>query len=178
MSEIKSTLELALEKTKHLTLSEEEKQKQRKDEFAQKLRGILQKYRNHLVKQDRTKESLLALQKEYGFDYKKALITATLDLIRFDDDNEPLFEILESVCNAETSNLRTLCKDYQQRIASAVHKTLTQAKNALDKNYGISGSAVLPNVEQEESLKGETENLYDQFTLDLKRCAQKLIEVC
>ena len=39
MTEIKSTLDLVMEKTRHLILSDEEKQEQKENEFKKKLKG-------------------------------------------------------------------------------------------------------------------------------------------
>ena len=46
MGEIKSTLDLVMDKTRHLTLSDEEKQEQKEKEFRKKLKGPAQKFQD------------------------------------------------------------------------------------------------------------------------------------
>ena len=43
MGEIKSTLDLVLEKTKNLTLSSEEKEEQKQKEIEKRIKGMMQK---------------------------------------------------------------------------------------------------------------------------------------
>jgi len=49
MAEIKSTLDLVMEKTRHLTLSDEEKQEQKEKEFNKKLKGPAQKIQDQAI---------------------------------------------------------------------------------------------------------------------------------
>ena len=49
MGEIKSTLDLVMEKTKHLSLSDEEKQSQKKAELEKRVNGLLQKYQDQVL---------------------------------------------------------------------------------------------------------------------------------
>lgn len=46
MGEIKSTLDLVMDKTRHLTLSDEEKQEQKEKEFKKNLKGPAQKFQD------------------------------------------------------------------------------------------------------------------------------------
>ena len=46
MGEIKSTLDLVLEKTKNLNLSSEEKQEQKQKEVENRIKGMMQKYQD------------------------------------------------------------------------------------------------------------------------------------
>ena len=178
MGEIKSTLELALERTKHLSLSDEEKQQHRQDEFSQRVKGIIQKYHDKLIKQDRIKEVLISLQHEYGIDYKELILADTLDRIRLDKDNGALFDLLESGCDIETTTLRTLCEDYRRRLTAVAQDILTNAKKELAESYNISGTAIVPNIEKDATLKAEIAKLYSRFTNDLQHAKDTLIKTC
>ena len=52
MGEIKSTLDLVMEKTRHLTLSQKEKDGQKQIEVNKRLKGLLQKYRDNLLREE------------------------------------------------------------------------------------------------------------------------------
>ena len=58
MGEIKSTLDLVLEKTRHLSQTDEEKQVQKQKDIANRLNGLLQQYQDRML-------SLTQLQRAY-----------------------------------------------------------------------------------------------------------------
>jgi len=64
MGEIKSTLDLVLEKTKHLSLTSEERQLQQQNEIKKRIGGLLQKYQNKLVSGEQLQ---VAYEKSIGF---------------------------------------------------------------------------------------------------------------
>jgi hypothetical protein len=178
MGEIKSTLDLVLEKTKHLNLSLEEKQKQRHDEFVQKVKGTVQKYYDKLIKKDRTKEELISLQKEYGFDYKELLIAEAAKKISIDSDNHSLFGLLEDVCDLKVDGMKNLCADYRTKIASATEQALNKARELFAEKHGISGSSVVPNLEADEAFKLDMQKLRRSFKEALSHEANQLTTVC
>jgi hypothetical protein len=65
MGEIKSTIDLVMEKTRHLTLSREEKDAQKKVEVHKRLKGLVQKYQDNLLRKDRLEKELDILNKTY-----------------------------------------------------------------------------------------------------------------
>ena len=75
MGEIKSTLDLVLEKTRHLSLSSEEKQDLAAQEIEKRIKGMLQKYQNGLL----TPEEL---KSEYGSIIKDDKLTVGRILIK------------------------------------------------------------------------------------------------
>ena len=58
MAEIKSTLDLVMEKTRHLTLSDEEKQEQKENEFKIKLKGPAQKFQDQTINKRELKKEI------------------------------------------------------------------------------------------------------------------------
>ena len=55
MAEIKSTLDLVMEKTKNLSLSSEERQAQKSKEIESRIRGLLQKFKDQALSADKFK---------------------------------------------------------------------------------------------------------------------------
>jgi hypothetical protein len=55
MGEIKSTLDLVMEKTKDLTLSSEEKKAQKQKEIENRIKGLLQKYQDGFLSKSELK---------------------------------------------------------------------------------------------------------------------------
>jgi len=65
MGEIKSTLDLVMEKTKHLSLSDEEKQNQKKIESQKRINGLLQKYQDQVLSMEQLHTEYNLLKKEF-----------------------------------------------------------------------------------------------------------------
>ena len=66
MAEIKSTLDLVMEKTKNLSLSSEERQAQKSKEIESRLRGLLQKFKDQALSADKFKSEYQKLKKDYN----------------------------------------------------------------------------------------------------------------
>ena len=63
MGEIKSTLDLVMERTKNLSLSDEEKQAQKQKEVESRIRGLLQKYLDGWLDKNQLKIDYESLKK-------------------------------------------------------------------------------------------------------------------
>jgi len=81
VSEIKSTVDIVLEKTKHLTLSEDEKRAQKKKEARQNLAGLLQKYQDEVLDIHQLKDNLNKLREFSDFIDTHALVSEILNRI-------------------------------------------------------------------------------------------------
>ena len=82
MAEIKSTLDLVMEKTRNLTLSADEKAAQQHKEAENRIRGLLQKYLDGVVSKPELKADYLRLKKHFGANENTILIdeiTARID---------------------------------------------------------------------------------------------------
>ena len=66
MGEIKSTLDLVLEKTKNLTLSSEEKEEQNQKEIENRIKGMVQKYQDGLYSKSELMAGYELLKKDYN----------------------------------------------------------------------------------------------------------------
>ena len=86
MGEIKSTLDLVMEKTRHLTLSQEEKKAQKEIEVNKRLQGLLQKYQDNLLKKENLKKELDHLKIEYDLDVNKMLAKLLLNSLKIDQN--------------------------------------------------------------------------------------------
>jgi hypothetical protein len=87
MSEIKSTLDLVMEKTRHLTMSQEEKEAQKRIEANRRLQGLLQKYQDNLLKKENLKKELDSLKIAYELDVDEMLADLLLNNLKLDRDN-------------------------------------------------------------------------------------------
>ena len=149
MGEIKSTLDLVLEKTRNLTLSEEEKRDLAREELEKKIRGIANRYLENLLPANRLKEELESTEsnesKEPDLPYK--LFTKHL-LARFDldVDTSAILSALKEVIGFDIAPLTALQEEYRADKEMARSSYAGDALSAL-KERGVSGPAVVPNLD-------------------------------
>jgi hypothetical protein len=150
MSEIKSTLDLVLEKTRHLTLSHEEKKTQQRTEVNRRLKGLLQKYQDNFLKKENLKKELDNLKVAYDLDLDEMLADLLLKSIRLEQDNS-------------LSGLESIFRNFKDAAKSATQERTKQIKTDLSKNRFISGSAVVPNLESDKEWMSMLKHIMDEF---------------
>jgi len=162
VGEIKSTLEIILEKTKGLTMSEEERKALQKEQIEGKVKGLVQKFLDGYL-------PLEGLQKEiesFGAEKKpmvmKALKSECLDRMDPEVDNSPLFEILQEVAHVDPVPFFELQSEYQRRVQQ---EEGGREKSALERlnQRGISGSAVIPNIAADPDWQGVLREMKQAF---------------
>jgi hypothetical protein len=149
MAEIKSTLDLIMERTKNLTMTDKEKKDLHLKELQGKVNGFIQRFMDGLIdiqtieeelpnKQDDRKTTLDMLHKE------------ALNRIDPDENNDQVFRLFQEILEEDTQPLSrmidTFKKDRQREMAQHARTSL---KTLLDK--GIRGSAVIPNLEKDQA---------------------------
>ena len=151
MGEIKSAIELAMERTRHLSLSEEEKLQQHKDEFEKLLQGALQRYNDEVMSVDGFRERLSELKSELHITDHQIVIKAVLKRIDPDQDNERWMSLLSVLEPGSRDSLQEILLDYRgqkSRLFQAVQK---QVLDNLAQKHGITGSAIVPNPDKNAS---------------------------
>jgi len=145
MGEIKSTLDIIMEKTKDLTLTEEEKKEFKQKDMAGKIRGVTQKFIDGILDLNRLKMEIAALEQDNQDMVTRLVIDELLPRIRPEEDNALLLQILDTREGIDTTPLKELLADFEKRLAT---ERAVQEKGLVKnlKNKGISGSAVIPNI--------------------------------
>ncbi len=152
MSEIKSTLDLIMERTKNLTLSDDEKKEIKRKELEERVRGWVQRYVDGtLLHSTFEKEIAGEIEKDLNLmkDILREDITGRLDP---DEDNDRLLAILETyvgikrdVFVEKLDNFRSKADAEQMRMEDQLKARLT--------DEGIMGSAVTPNINKDPQWK-------------------------
>jgi hypothetical protein len=97
MAEIKSTLELALERTRNLSISEEEKKEIKKKEITQKASGLFNRYmEEELSIGDVVREIGRKEGKEVAL-IREAVLSQSINAISLDEASEKLVKAIESL---------------------------------------------------------------------------------
>jgi hypothetical protein len=163
MSEIKSTLDIVMEKTRHLTLSQEEKKAQKRIEVNKRLQGFLQKYQDNLLKKENLQKELDNLKIAYDFKVDETLADLLLNSLKLGRDNTVFLELLHEKFGLDLSVLETIFHNFKGAVKSATKKRVGQIKTDLYKNRVISGSAVVPNLEGDREWLSMLGPIMDEF---------------
>jgi len=145
VAEIKSTIDLVLEKTRDLSLSSQEKQGLAQQELEKRLLGLISRYLDQLIPLCRLTEEMEAMpgtEKELAVRLLKTHLIAHLDL---DRDNSSILTALEEIAGIDTASLMTLQEEYRSEKEEA-EKEITEKCLAGLRDRGIAGSAVVPNL--------------------------------
>jgi hypothetical protein len=174
VAEIKSTLDLVMERTRNLTLSSEEKQAQKQAEIGNRIKGLVQKFQDGLLTDNQLKIEYERLNKESALSDDSLLVKEILSRLDPDRDNEILIETLEECCRLDTTAIRAIINDHRVSYNRAAQKRSVQLKEELAQNKSISGSAVIPNLDADEQWRQEALNNRNQFEIRLSQEIDKL----
>ena len=175
MGEIKSTLDLVMEKTKNLTLSDEEKRAQKQQETASRIKGLLQKYQDGLLAENQLQIEYENLKKEADLPDDTPMIEEILGRLDPNQENQRLLEILETCCPVNPAVITGIIDDFRRAYHDAADKRMTQLKKDLARKYAISGSAVVPNLDADDQWRRTEGALRLRFEEKLSREKDKLV---
>jgi len=167
MSEIKSTLELVLEKTRHLTLSREEKQHQEENELRNKLRGHLRKYQDGAMKREEMERALRDLDTTGAIGNNPLWVREIVARIDLDRDNGLWLDLLKDGCKLPVDRIEAVIADYNKSLKverlDRTREMVTELAAA-----GIEGSAVRPYVEGDPQFTDRRKALKSKYQLRLE----------
>ncbi len=162
MGEIKSTLDLVMEKTRHLTLSQEEKKAQQQIEVNRKLQGLLQKYQHKLLKKENLKKEVDRLKIAYDLNVDEILADLLLNNLQLGQDNRLLIKLLQEIYGLNLSGIETIFQNFKAAVKSATEERVEQIRTDLSKKQFVSGSAVVPNLESDREWLSKLDYIKDR----------------
>jgi len=177
MAEIKSTLELALERTKKFSLSEKDREEIRQKEIQQRILSFFHRYRdNHLPLHDIQKE-LERMDEKTRHSVREGLLSLWTEGLSLDEQGEKFLKGIEFLIRKEMGavqeafhQLRIQYQEEQIQIRQKMKALLIASL----KEEGIGGDAVDPNVEANDLWKEETSRLNQQFHARLESIKQQI----
>jgi hypothetical protein len=177
VGEIKSTLELAMERTKHFAISEKEKEEIKQKEVLQNATRLFHRYRvGHLSSNEILKE-IERMERRTATTVKQYLFSHWIDALSLDDDDERILKGIESMKGRSIAEVKQrfhhLLSQYQRELEKLKEKMRLQLTEALKKN-GIWGSAVEPKLEGNELWNKENENLDRSYQIQLDEIKEQL----
>jgi hypothetical protein len=162
MAEIRSTLDIIMEKSKDLTMSDEEKKAFKEQEMAGKIRGLIQKYLDGSLDMDKLNVEIAALAEKDEDMVKRLIREESVSRIELEGNNEPLLRVLGEITGSEAEFLREVLKEFEKRLEREKGIREKELIKSLDKK-GISGSAVLPNINADPEWSRYVSEIGDEF---------------
>ena len=176
MGEIKSTLDLVMEKTRTLSLTDEEKERLRQAELIRRGESLARRY----ISEEISFEQLeLELTKEYYENQtilKKTLTRFFLESIFLDQPTHRVFRALRYLIKEETvQRLEKLKEDYVKTSEAHYAGIEEDARSELALR-GITGSAIVPKVESSSAWREARSAFEPQFTIELDAIKEKILQ--
>jgi hypothetical protein len=147
MAEIKSTIDLIMERTKGLTLSSEEKERLDEEKRVRGAQGLVQRY----LRGDLSLDELSRQMEEGSSNSRKAMMQALVEGMRLGrEEFSRGLEALERWRGKENRFQLQRIRDLSHQFGQALQKRRRKVKAELWEDLarrGVQGSAVEPNVE-------------------------------
>jgi len=177
MGEIKSSLELAMERTKKFTISEKEKEEIKQKEVLQKATSLFHRYREGHLPLNNILKEIEKMEKKTAITVKKLLLSQWIDALSLDDDDERIFKGIESLKGRSKDEVKqkfhSLLSQYLSEKEKVKENVKVQFTEALKKD-GIYGSSVEPKIEGGELWKKENEKLDHSYRVKLEEIKEQL----
>ena len=149
MGEIKSVIELAMEKTKGLHLSREEMEKLKEEELHSKACSLVNRFLEVDFHLKEVEKELSKYNVQQRGQLEKLMVQYLTEAIQLDRDNDLIFQGIESFQEKSKrviKKMRELIEDYGKGKEKEYQKTGRDLLTKLERQ-GISGSAVQPKIE-------------------------------
>lgn len=163
MGEIKSTLELVLEKTKHLSLSKYEKQQHTQNEVKKLFKGLLQKYKDQKINKDQLKKEYSSIKKLHNIADDKQFLNEALSHININDASPIIINLLEEMFSKDINRLASVYTDLDKEKLLLKKRIGDQFLAQLKELHNISGSAVIPNLDNNDAWLKNIAVIYSRF---------------
>jgi hypothetical protein len=166
MAEIKSTLDIIMEKTKNLDMTEDEKKAFQRKEWEGKARGWVQKHLDGIIESDTLMSNFETEKKRYP-ELQQILKTELLENIKLDGDNRKVFRLLEEFFGIKTKTLEALMLSLKSDFDMQWTKKIEILGEELKKRK-IYGSSVVPNPKIDGTWETHIQNFTSLFREKLK----------
>lgn len=180
MAEIKSTLELALERTKKFTLSEKEKKEIKQKEISEKATSLFHRYRDGHIPLNEVQKEIERMDQKAAAAVKENLLSQWIDALSLNEEGERLLKGIGLLKNERieerAEEFYHLLSQYREEKEKARQGAKALLAEVLRKE-GIDGDAVEPNVEGSPLWKEaskELDCLYGDKLKDIKEQLENL----
>jgi hypothetical protein len=150
MPGIKSAIELAMERTKNLVMTEEERKSFTAKELENKIRAVVRRYLEGIIEEDGVNKEISAIEGDER-SMKPVLVDLLVEAFDAKGRNERLLELLSAIAGEAKASLKQELETMQRRYVEQTEKGETTVRQRIMdrlREMGITGSAVEPNIEE------------------------------
>jgi hypothetical protein len=169
MAEIKSTLDLVMERTRNLTMTEEEKREQALSEFRKSSSGLIQKYLDGLLSMEGFRKELQNLQQTVEDRNNGALCEEIARRLDPDQDNRQLIALLSEVCAVNNGRIESVLNEYAGTLSSVTRERVDHVRTLLRDSCKVAGPALVPNLDADSDWIKEKQALRQEYLEKLNR---------
>ena len=178
MAEIKSSIELAMERTRDLHLTSEEKGKLGEEAIKNKAQGIVARYRDEVLSLDDLEEELKKHPEESRDFLNRHIVRELIQTVSVTTDNQRILVAItylkkEKVDPGVLKKINDLIKEAQAALAedfSTVESHLRKGFSAIE----IGGNAVVPNTKESPEWLELRQETVAKFEQDLRLLKEKI----
>jgi len=177
VGEIKSSLELAMERTKKFAISEKEKEEIKQKEILQKATSLFHRYREGYLPLYEIQKEIDRMEEKAANTVKEALLSRWIGALSLNEEDERLFKGIEWLKERKPEELKQkflrLLSQYQKEKEGVKEKVQVQLSEILRRD-GISGNAVEPKIEGSELWEKEHKKLDHPYQTKLEEIKEQL----
>lgn len=172
MAEIKSTLELALERSRKYTLSEKEREEIKQKELQERIQGLFHRYEEGRLHLAELQKEIDRMEEGSRPSVKEGLVQLLVENLSLKGENEKLLKGIEWLKGQSLDEVREhlglLMDQYRHEKDQLARASRDRALEAL-KEEGFSGEAIEPNLEVTSSFKEALSELEQRYRARLRQ---------
>lgn len=176
MAEIKSTLEIALEKAKAMEISSDDRKRFKREEVLSRARDIFQSYTNRAIRSGSLADAITATGKDASL-LKQCLIEIVVGTLDPSHSSDRIWEGLRELGLGDAAPFQRaftrIAEDDRRARKEGAERVEKMLRESLAKS-GIAGTAVDPNVEASPQCKEVLDTLDQTISAELHRLRQEI----
>lgn len=178
MAEIKSAIELAMEKTKGLGMDEEERESFARKDVENRVRAILRRYQEGMIDDDGVKKELSNIEGDENLK-AKVLLDTLIEGFDLTGDNEKIFALFHLTGSGLDKRLGVELEALQESFTKEVEKRKIIIRARIEdklKARGITGNGIEPNTQTWDEWKETLDEVARTFNGRLEEWKKRLAE--
>lgn len=178
MAEIKSTLDIVMEKTKNMTQTDDDRASQKRKDRKNQAKSLMLKIVDGMLVLERLDDQIKEVAGEDAPAVRAALYEILLENVAIDHDNSVLIEainILSPDSDDIIEKIGAVLQEYNHGLSGLMDSFGDRAREALHKK-GISGPAIQPKVESDPAFGSAREELKERYQQRLGQTKAKWLQ--
>ncbi len=146
MAEIKSTLELVMEKTSNMTMSKEEKRAQQFENLRARIKGLARRFCEDMIAESQMKDGFLKLKDE-AQEFVSDLPEILRESIPLSNKGLKLAQAAGKIFQLDTNGIEIIFQKFDQQLRQHKEQVEQQFLADLKQKLNLSGTALSINTE-------------------------------